>query len=255
MIYEITDSANLPLLVAGINKCDSIRSEYAVKLNASERMTIQARMFELIAAFMAIEIDLNVVEPVIIEITEEFVDLVKGKEYFLKCNKSIGYNYGSTFVKGYLIVDNNIGLSDRQKEQAQNIIAFDTLIGNVDRNAQKPNMITNGDNIILLDHELAFSFIRVLSFLKNKTPWVLNEEDQTIMIKHCLYSRVKGCVDKLDEFGEKMTRFDEEFWENVRSNIPDEWYSHDEFIEIKTHVNSMIENRDEFIKNIKHILS
>ncbi len=255
VIYEITDSANLPLVVGGVDTNTSERSEYAVKLNASERMTVQARMFELIAAFMAIELELYVVEPVIVEISEEFIDMVKGQDYFLKCSKSLGYNYGSSFIKGLLILDNKILLTAKQKEQAQEILAFDMLIGNVDRNEEKPNMITDGDRLVLLDHELAFSFVRVLSFLRNSEPWSFNEEDKSIFLKHCLYTRVKGHINRLDEFCEKMTRFDASFWESVKSNIPEEWYSQEEFESIRGHVDLMVANRHDFIQNVKLLLS
>lgn len=255
VISEIADSANRPLIIGGVDKSTSERSEYAVKLNASERMTVQARMFELIAAFMAIELELHVVEPVVVEISDEFIDIVKGHDYFLKCSKSLGYNYGSSYITGLLILDNKIPLTARQKEQAQEILAFDMLIGNVDRNAEKPNMITDGTRLVLLDHELAFSFVRVLSFLRNSEPWIFNEEDKSMFFKHCLYTRVKGHIDRLDEFCEKMTRFDGGFWDSVRSNIPPEWYSQEEFESIRGHVDLMVAHRHDFIQNIKLLLS
>lgn len=255
VLREIKDSANLPLIIGGVDKSTNQRAEYAVKLNASERMTVQARMFELIAALMAIELELAVVKPAVIEIGQDFLDVNKGKEYFLKCSKSLGYNYGSEFIKGMLILDNKISLNVKQQEQAQEILAFDMLIGNVDRNAEKPNMITDGTKLVLLDHELAFSFVRVLTFLRNHTPWEFNEEDKGVFFKHCLYNRVKSHIDRLDGFCEKMTRFDTSFWDKVKSIIPEEWYSEDEFDSIKSHVDSMVANRHKFIQNIKMLLS
>lgn len=255
VLHEITDSANRPLLIGGVDKSTQQRAEYVIKLNDSERMTIQGRMFELIAAFMAMELELIVVEPAIIEVSQEFVNISRGKDYFEKCSRSLGYNYGSAFVKGMLILDNKISLSIKQCEQAQEILAFDMLIGNVDRNAEKPNMITDGTQLVLLDHELAFGFVRVFPFSRNQEPWEFDEHDKSIFFKHCLYNRVQGHIDKLDGFCDKMTRFDADFWNKVQSIIPTEWYSDDEFITIKSHVDSMVLNRQRFIQNVKLLLS
>lgn len=255
VLRELLDSANRPLLVAAIDQSTGLRSEYVVKINASERMTPVARMFELVAAFMAIELDLLVVEPVVVDIGQDFVDAVQGRDFFLRCSKSLGFNYGSAYRGGLMTLDNAIALTSRQKEYAQEIVVFDMLIGNVDRNAQKPNMITDGNQLVLLDHELAFGFVRVLPFLRNQQPWVLDEEDRSVMMRHCLYSRVKGQVDRLDDFCEKLIRFDSDFWEHVRIHIPDEWYDADAFASIVGHIDLMVENRQEFIRHIKILLA
>lgn len=255
VLREIQDSANLPLLVGAIDRSTHLRSEYVVKLNASERMSAKARMFELVAAFMAMELGLNVVEPVVVELGHELAELVVGNSYAVKCSRSVGLNYGSLFVKGGIILDNKIALTSKHKLQNQEILFFDTLIDNVDRNSLKPNMITDGDKLILLDHELAFSFLRVLPFHRNNEPWVFNENDQSMFLKHVLYARTKGQVDRLEKFSEKMIRFDERFWAIVRLNIPDEWFCEEEFIGIRTHVDSMVDHRREFIQSVKLLLS
>ncbi|QQT55312.1 hypothetical protein I6I98_08680 [Sphingobacterium multivorum] len=255
VIHELTESANLPFVVGAIDKATHERAEYVVKLNSSERMIPNGRMFELIGAFMAIELDLSVVVPVIVDVSEDFIELQKGKDHFLRCSKSLGYNYGSEFVKGLLILDNHIALTGKQKDVAQEILAFDMLIRNVDRNAEKPNMITDGNTLLLLDHEAAFAFVREMPWDKNIEPWNFNELDKGVLFKHCLFSRVKGNIEQLDEFSEKMTRFDDDFWDRAKSIIPNEWFSEDSFNIIKTHVDLMVKNRAVFIQNIKLLLS
>lgn len=183
------------------------------------------------------------------------MDAALGKEYFQRCNSSLGYNYGSTYQSGLLILDNKIALTSKQKEQTQEIVAFDLLIRNTDRSQEKPNIITNGSDLVLLDHELAFGFIRVLPFLRNQQPWLFDEEDKTVLYNHCLYSRVRGQVDRLDDFCDKMISFDSDFWSRVRELVPVEWYSAEEFESIKGHVDSIVEHRKEFIQNLKLLLA
>lgn len=80
---QMENSANKPILVSGVDINTGVRGEYVAKLNGSERMqVISFRSKELIAAFMAMELELNVVEPAVIKISSEFLEITKGKEIF-----------------------------------------------------------------------------------------------------------------------------------------------------------------------------
>lgn len=76
---EMENSANKPILVSAVNKTTGIRDDYIVKLNASERMHIEARKKELIAAFIAIELEIPIVVPAVINISQEFCNTLIGK--------------------------------------------------------------------------------------------------------------------------------------------------------------------------------
>src|SRR3546814_12422047 len=116
-----------------------------VKLNASERMHEEARMKELIAAFIATELEIPVVVPAVINVSQEFCNTLKGKSYFQRATRSLGYNVGSEYLAGHVILDNLISLSEIQEKIAQQIFLFDIMIENADRNYLKPNIITKGE--------------------------------------------------------------------------------------------------------------
>lgn len=141
---QLPNSANKPVIISGISMETGIKDDYVVKLNASERMHKEARLRELLAAFIAMEMELQVVEPAVINITQEFAINQLGQVFHQTVSNSLGYNVGSRYVPKYITLDNTISLTVHQEEAAQNIFAFDLLIQNNDRNYEKPNMITDG---------------------------------------------------------------------------------------------------------------
>jgi hypothetical protein len=199
--------------------------------------------------------ELQVVEPAVIEINQDFVNSQLGKDYYLKVSRSLGYNIGSKYIDKYIILDNYISLNPYQEIAAQNIFAFDLLIQNNDRTYEKPNMITDGNNLTILDHELAFGFHLVLPHFRNNEPWRFTDADMVWVNKHCLLKRLKGKDYDLDSFSEKMNNLNNDFWIKVETLIPGEWFDKEIFDTIKTHVNSIVKHKIEFITNIKMLLS
>lgn len=254
-VHELTSSANMPLVIRALDTETGVMGDYVVKLNASERMHRQARLRELVAAFMAMELGIPVVIPAVIDISQGFVETLRGKEYYGKGSRSLGYNVGSEYVKNLPTLDNHIALSDAQKRIAQHIFAFDVLIENADRNFLKPNMLTDGNTLIMLDHELAFSFTMTLRFLRNPTPWNIVEADLKWIEKHCLHGRLKGCVDGLTDFRDKIVNLDADFWHKVSQLIPAEWFDEELFTEIRNHCDGLVAHRDEFTNSVKQLLA
>lgn len=252
---ELLNSANQPLIITGIDVQSGLKGDYIVKLNASERMHKEARLRELLGAFMAMELVLDVVEPAIITITQQFVDNQLGKPFYHKTLMSLGLNVGSKYLKGFTTLENNIQLTPQQEVAAQSIFAFDLLIQNNDRNYEKPNMITNGKQLIMLDHELAFGFHLVLPFFRNNEPWKFPESEIGWVKKHCLLKRLKGNYDGLDQFSDVMVNINPAFWVKAKELIPDEWFDPEIFETIKAHVDSIIEHKNEYILNLKTLLS
>ncbi|GEM_PF-545283 len=243
-----------PMQIAGVCTKTGVKDTYVVKYLNSPRMSIKASTSELVAAFIARQLDLHVVEPAIINVSELFVDTLRGKDGFKFASNSIGLNYGCKYVPGYFEFVRNQELNDAQFAAAEHIFAFDVFISNPDRGPQgKQNMLTNGKKILIFDHELAFSFLYDI-FVKNPTPWLIGENDRAVIQKHFFYHTLKEKDHKFDEFVERLTIIDETFWERVTSLIPPEWQS-DQINEIKTNLASLIEHRSIFLQELYKVLS
>lgn len=167
-------------------------------------------------------------------------------------NKSLGYNFGSEYVKKYTTIIPNQNLTDQQIYCAQTIFVFDVTIQNPDRTHEKPNMITDGNEIIIYDHELAFSFLLDLS--PNPKPWELREADLGWIKAHCLLPQIKHKPYDFEEYIGRFNNLDEDFWATAKNLIPTEWFS-DQFSRIKQHFSAICNNKETFILELKKLMS
>lgn len=209
-------------------------------------------MRELLACFISMEFNLPVIQPAIIEITPEFVDTLKGNDSWQPANKSLGYNFGSLNLTDHKTLIINQPLNNHQLIHAQNAFVFDIFIQNSDRTTNKPNILTNGNDLVILDHEIAFGFI-FAPFLTSKI-WEMREENKEWIRNHCLLPLIKGKDYNFDAFSEKMDYLNEAFWVKAAQLIPSEWLT-EQFDLIKNTLINIIEEKEKFIVELKKIMS
>ncbi|TAE87752.1 MAG: hypothetical protein EAY81_03785 [Bacteroidetes bacterium] len=254
---EAKDSANKPILLIGVDQKTGEKGEYYVKLNAAERMQYgNAKCKELIAAFMAMELDLPVVPPAVVNISSEFVATTQGKPYFQVVSSSIGYNVASKNVLGMQTLSPSQKLYPKQLKLAPLVFAFDILIQNPDRtfdNGGKPNILTDGEQFVLLDHELAFGFSDPFVLGKNNTPWHINATDMRWIRNHILFKHIDHQSTNYNLILDKFSIFDAHFWKQIDNLVPHEWKT-DITVSIKQHVDSMIENKSKFVQSLNQLI-
>jgi hypothetical protein len=252
---QFTHSANKPILITGLDKETGGKGDYVTKLLGAERMYPDACMRELLASFIAAELDIPVVAPAVVEVTVDFVELLRGNEVWGTANKSIGYNYGSEYVAKFQTLVIGQPIPEKLVQKAMDVFAFDVFIQNSDRSHQKPNMLTDGSVIIILDHELAFGFALELPFSRNKEPWTIRESDKHWITKHCLYNQLKGKIFDKAELGSKFKRLDDAFWNKAWDLIPEPWKNRQQFDEIRSFLSQIVDNSEVFLTNVQLILA
>lgn len=251
--FKLYDTGtNKPLVIRGIEEYSRQKMDAVVKFRAAERMSEQANMREVLAAFIAMEWDISVVEPAIIQITLEFVNTLRGISIYEIASRSLGLNVGSLLEKGKRDLAILEPLSKEQKEHAIRIFCFDAFIMNTDRTIQKPNMITDGEVITIFDHEIAFSFI--LDLLKNPEPWKFRQNDINFLESHCLYRKIKGDNFPVAFLEENIDKLDGDFWDRAEQLIPNEWLS-EQFDEIRDYLNTILDHKDQFINELRRVLA
>lgn len=244
--------ANKPLLLTGVDE-NGNKGNYVVKFKAAERMSPEANMRELLALFIAAEMDILSVQPVLVNISPEFVDLLVGNPVWEIAAKSTGLNFGSVYIQGYKTIMTTEDLNERQLKDAQALFIFDVFIQNSDRTVTKPNMMTDGREIIIYDHELAFSF--VFDIFQNKQPWLIRDIDLEWINQHCILPKIRGKEFDFQAFSERFPALTEGFWESAWSLIPDDWQSLPQFNNIKQYLTAICNNKEPFINHIQQLMS
>lgn len=234
-----------PMLIRGVCKKTGIKSDYVVKFKGSPRMSPIASCRELIASFIAMEFGFYIPEPVIIDISTEFIETIIGKDGYKNAINSVGINFGCKYLTGFMEFTSNQHLNYDLCKQAEQIFVFDVFISNTDRRTDKPNILTNGNEILIFDHELAFGFL--LDINKNPTPWIISDSDESWIKKHAFYQTLRNNKHNFDKLIEKLTLLNDHFWNKMYKTIPDEWLGK-HFDDIKNNLYSIIENRNHFKK-------
>jgi hypothetical protein len=249
---DLPNSANKPIIITGKNQINGEDGSYVVKFKRAERMSNEASMRELLASFIAMQLDVNIVSPAIIEVTPEFVETLKGHDCWKVANMSLGYNYGSLYKGDYSTLILNQPLNQSQLSYAQDVFCFDLFIQNSDRTFIKPNMLTNGIDIYALDHEIAFGFI----FTPFITPlvWEMQENNKVWIRNHCLLSLIKGERYDFEGFTDRFENLTNQFWEKAWASIPNELRT-DQFNEIREKLTMIASQKELFTLELKKLLS
>ena len=248
---EFSTGSNKPLPIRGICQKTFKKNDYVVKFKNSAEMTVEATCRELLGSFIAMELGLFVPQPVLVNISNDFAVLLKEKPNYVATNNSLGLNFGTMFESGYYEILRNQHLSDVQKNQVNQIFPFDVFVSNADRRIDKPNLLTNGSNIMIIDHELAFRF--VFDIFKNISPWTIRPQDKDWIQNHFFFPYLKNKFPDFTVFVGKLTLLDDSFWDKAFSLIPKEWQTQ-QLKEIKIYLQTLISRKDLFLQELQNVL-
>jgi len=234
--------------------CEDENSElydyYVVKLKAGIDSLETGLSSELIASQLALFLDIPTPEPAIIRVDPAITEVIGDTELAAKITESAGLNFGSKFLTGGFKtwpIGEAIPLS--LKQLACEIFAFDALIQNPDRKADKPNILWKGEELYIIDHETGFSFVYALP--STNKPWQLTQLD--FLKKHLFYQNLKGQKINLDRFAGALEALSTQKLDSMISNIPDEWKNAN-VSKIDEHINEVRNNLNEFIDEVRRAL-
>ncbi|SRR5216683_279427 len=153
-----------------VAECIQVESIDNLKFNAeTERFVVKGignphveefSLFnEVVGNLLAARLGLITPEPALIKITPEFARAASstlGRHGF---SLEPGIASGSVYLGSGLIPPTPEMISGDRVDQIARIYAFDLLVQNPDRRADKPNCLYQKENIIAFDFELCFSFV------------------------------------------------------------------------------------------------
>lgn len=243
-----------PMIVRGVCRQTGQKGEYVVKMKGSDQMWEGSSLNEMLASFIALELTFHVPEPAVINISEDFLETMRHRhDNFNIATKSLGLNFGSALKDGFQEVLPKQSLSPELKAKLCEMFAFDVLLGNTDRRKDKPNFLTNGKDLLIFDHELAFSFTQVLPFARNPNPWLISEADMTWLSNNFCYQHLKGNNVDFSNFTARLSVINDGFWEKAIDIIPKEWQN-EHINTIRKNLTKIVENKEQFALELNRVL-
>lgn len=226
------------------------RQDVVVKLRAGME-NLSGSTYELFGTLLASHFDLATPEPCLVHISQDFADaarleLVDRQARIVR--ESVGWNYGSVALNNFRIWPVGKTVSAQQEATALNVYAFDALIQNVDRRRGNPNLGTQGDQIVLFDHECAFSFL--LAIFPSPRPWEVANE--TYLVDHVFRSALTGLTYE-GTFLTSLNSLNDETIETISASIPEDWVRAN-LPRIQDHLRQVRDNGMIFIEELQRTL-
>jgi len=227
--------------------------EVVVKWRAAMELKASGLICELMAALLADDFDLPIPKPYLVEIEQGFHAVIGPPEVSKLAQNSVGLNYGSQKLPP--------GFSTWAKEKpvplllrptAAEIFAFDVLIQNADRRQVNPNLLTNGEQLYLCDHEQAFSFLA--GVIGWQPPWT--GQGTEFLRNHVFYQQLKGLVHNWERLRGALAALTDTRLNEYLAAVPNEWRSNNTAADrITDYLKQARQNRDAFFAVITHLLT
>ena len=168
---------------------DGGQIETVVKLYAGNECTRTGLICELLASLLAQDLDLTAPTPLLVDVATDFHTGIADPELAARFRNSPGLNFGSRHLgAGYTTWPQGRSIPASLMQDAAEIFAFDLVIQNPDRRKDKPNLLRNGDEVAIFDHEMAFSFLYAL--VADEFPW--DGKGMGFAKEHVFYAGLKG---------------------------------------------------------------
>jgi hypothetical protein len=155
---QTTSGRTEPLRVA-VECDDGTEHDVVLKLSAGPECSVEGLANEALGALLAADLGLPVNEPFLVDLDSSFIESVPNEHVQGRLRQSNPVAFGSTFAGPQWRKWNSTNkLLPSQELTALATMAFDAFCANNDRSPSNPNLLVNGLEWRLIDHEGAFGF-------------------------------------------------------------------------------------------------
>ncbi len=234
-----------------------VRTEAIAKFSAGCESGVGALIREALSAMFALDLGLQIPEPLLIEIPPQFTAGSQYPEHSEIISKSCRYAFGSTkLAAGYQIVSPAHPIAGPMIQRAGEIFVFDTFVANYDRGPQNPNCMTQGDILSIIDHELAFLMGSILFW---KAPWVAGgAETLSSVDKHIFWIHVRRQKIDFTSMKASLQQITDARLDAYIAALPDEWLAEqgNEIASgIVSYIKELRDNSENAFNEVERILS
>lgn len=162
---KMTSGRTVPCLIE-CEDDDGNKYELVVKYSKMLMEGKKNLAIEAIVAMLAADLGLPVAEPFVVELDPAFIATIEDEAVQRAFAQSCALAFGSLHRAAFSAWPKDQNIPSELTQCAAEIVIFDEIIENWDRRPINPNCLFAGDQLLIIDHELAFQ--RLLFW---KEPW------------------------------------------------------------------------------------
>lgn len=245
---------NRPLRVA-VETADGDEMEVFLKPSGRPELSVSSLAHEVIAACIAGRVGLPICQPLLIDMSADWVASVHevAVREVLEASNPIAFGSQAAGV-GWRQWSGDDVLTNGRRQVALGIFAFDVFTENPDRKPSNPNLLIKGDEFRLIDHELAL-FVRGL--FPRAEPWRVGylasmmEPD-----RHVFATRLRGTEIDLPAIGTAWSALSDGDLADYEACLPEQWAeAADSVTAAITHIRAVRDRMDECLVEIGRVLA
>jgi hypothetical protein len=201
--------------------CDTLAGatagEYVVKFRSTVRGGENGLCFEFLAAQLAAIFDIKSPKPALIQFDAQLAESINDSAVRERVHRSLGLNFGTEYkTPGYTTWPKGDPIPPPLRQLAAEIVAFDVLIDNPDRRALNPNILYKNDEIMVIDHETAFAFTRLVG----QSSGAGSVDRIEFIYEHPFYAGLRGTALELDRFASRVSRLTDQEIAAILASVP-----------------------------------
>jgi hypothetical protein len=226
--------------------------EFVVKFKGGMETAVDGLACELISSLVADDLGIASPSPALIEIDVAIARLVAESDADVArvIRKSGGTNFGTqVLVGGFQTWPTDKAIPIGLLQAATEVFAFDALIQNPDRRYDHPNLLWRDEEVFVIDHDSAFSFLYALG--DQSSPWEL--EEARFLEQHVFYHPLKGRPTEVKRFTGALVALSDDRIANIAEAVPLEWRT-DKLPKIVRHLKILRDHAKDFAEHLERRL-
>ncbi|MBX7540862.1 HipA family kinase [Qipengyuania sphaerica] len=248
-VRDVGSGRTKPIIVAGEDPHQNV-VEVVIKFSSACDLGTNSLAVEVIAACLAGDLGLPIPEPFVVRIPDDWRDSLP-PDVRVRFSEFDNLAFGSKLLwPQWPAWASGNRLTPPMVQTAAEILAFDGFIENVDRRDGNPNCLVNGEQLRIIDHELAFP-----AMLLGPKPWQpgglqsFTEHGRHIFRKELVARPIDGATIR-----QKWSLLQDHHIESYGAAVPDEWRDEEFVTRILTKVRDIRENIDDCMTELDRIL-
>lgn len=247
---ELLTGSTKPLVLQCESR-DGEKSDYVVKLKNSSKTGVFGLASEWICSGLAGYFNLVTPHAEVVHICKEFAEAVPSAPVRNRLLENVGENFGSLYLAGgYAAWLKGRPLTRPLRRLAVDILCFDVFVQNLDRRPQKPNVLWKDEELVIVDHEMAFPFPFAIN---SNEPWV--DTFATGIRQHLFFGALRGNLDSLEPFGGAVEALTDENFNGLFEGIPAEWRPDDKLESVRDYLPRRRDSAETWMDSIRRELS